>query len=58
MGKLFHIFKLAPKQREAVCGYVAASDPKSGNPDNAFPKCEECMFWFKALCWKREEVKP
>jgi hypothetical protein len=56
-AKLFHIFKLAPKQREAVCGYVAQSDPKTVNQDNAYPRCEKCMEWFKSLCWKREEEK-
>jgi hypothetical protein len=54
--RLFHIFKLPPHQRTAVCGYVAESDPKSGTPnDKAYPRCEDCMMWFKSLCWKREE---
>lgn len=51
---LHHLFKMIPKQREAVCGYVACADPKSVPQDKAFPRCEDCMAWFKSLCWKPE----
>jgi hypothetical protein len=56
--KEFHIFKQAPNQREAACGYIAKSDPKSFPQDKAYPRCEKCMEWFKGICWKREEHKP
>jgi hypothetical protein len=51
----FHIFKDASAPRLAVCGYIAKSEPKTSR--DPFPKCPECMEWFKNLCWKKEESK-
>lgn len=50
--KLYHIFKLPPNQREAVCGLVAKSEPKADR--ESYPRCEACMAWFKSICWKAE----
>ena len=55
MSKLYHIFKLPPDHFVAVCGHVAKTEPKADR--ESYPRCEECMAWFKGICWKAEEVK-